>query len=218
MILRALWRLILKKGYANTSLTEIANKAQISPSHLAYYFRTKEAILLELYRALFNALLAGITTRRDEPPEKQCARLASYAFLEPAIPLKDRSIVLELIGLAVHNPRLRRSTFDYAKQMVTYLRDLFAKTPRAFDLSADDAALLASSLWSGLLTSSYYHKQFDRSHARDLFHRTLLILAGLADNKERSTSSSQRQRGALREKAEHPSNGTCDTRFPGSAA
>jgi AcrR family transcriptional regulator len=216
VILRALWRLILKKGYANTSLTDIAKKARISPSHLVYYFRTKEAILLELCRALFNALLSGITTHGHEPPEEQCERLASYAFLEPAIPLSDRSIVLELIGLAVHNPRLRRSTFDYAEKMLAYLRELFAKTPRAFDLSTEDAALLATSLWSGLLTNSYYHKDFDRSRARELFRRNLLMLAGLSD--DRSISSKRRRDKVLQEVAEHPSNGTCDRRPSGSIA
>jgi AcrR family transcriptional regulator len=212
VILRALWRLILKKGYANTSLTDIARKARISPSHLVYYFRTKEAILLELYRALFQALLSRITTHGDEPPAEQCERLASYAFLEPAMPLSDRSIVLELIGLAVHNPRLRRSTFDYAEKMLAYLRELFAKTPRAFDLSSDDAANLATSLWSGLLTNSYYHKEFDRSRARELFRRHLLMLAGLSD--ERSISLRRRHDKVLQEAAEHLSNGACERRPP----
>jgi AcrR family transcriptional regulator len=188
VILRALWRLILQKGYASTSLTDVARKARISPSHLVYYFPTKEAILLELYRTLFGALLSGITTHGDEPPAEQCERLASYAFLEPAMSLADRSIVLELIGLAVHNPRLRRSTFDYSQKMIAYLRALFAKTPRAFDLSAEDAALLAASTWSGLLTNSYYYKGFDPPRARELFRRTLLILAGLSDHRSKSTN------------------------------
>src|SRR5262249_19910228 len=190
-----------KKGYANTSLTDIAKKAQISPSHLVYYFRTKEAILLELYRALFSALLSGITTHKEQPSVEQCDRFASYAFLEHVMPLSDRSIVLELIGLAVHNPRLRRSTFDYAEKMLAYLRDLFANTPRAFDLSPEDAALLATSIWSGLLTNSYYHKEFDRSRARELFRRHLLMLAGLSD--ERSISLRHRHDKVLPEAAEH---------------
>ena len=78
----------------------------------------------------------------------------------------------------MHNPRLRRSTFDYAEKMLAYLREMFAKTPRAFGLSAEDAALLATSIWSGLLTNSCYHKEFDRSRARELFRRNLLMLAG----------------------------------------
>jgi AcrR family transcriptional regulator len=191
VILRALWRLILQKGYASTSLTDVARKARISPSHLVYYFPTKEAILLELYRTLFGALLSDITSHRDESPIKQCEVLASYAFLEPVIPVSDRSIMLELIGLAVHNPRLRRYTYDYAQKTISYLAELFAKTPRAANLSAQDAALLAASIWSGLLTNSYYYKEFDRTRAHVLFRQTLLILAGLTSQHSISTNDRQ---------------------------
>jgi len=191
VILRALWRLILQKGYASTSLTDVARKVRISPSHLVYYFPTKEAILLELYRTLFGALLSDITSHRAEAPIKQCDLLASYAFLEPTIPLSDRSIMLELIGLAVHNPRLRRHTYDYAQKMISYLAELFAQTPRAANLSAQDAALLAASIWSGLLTNSYYYKKFDRTRAHALFRQTLLLLAGLTG--QHSISSNDRQ-------------------------
>jgi len=192
VILRALWRLMLEKGYASTSLTDVARRARISPSHLAYYFATKDTILQELYRALSEALLAGITSHRGEPPIEQCHLLASYAFLEPAMSLSDRSIVLELIGIAVHNPRLRRRYQEHALKMIGYLRELFARTPRAFNLSAEDAALLAASIWMGLLASSYFYKSFDRSRARMLFRQTLLILAGLGG---RQLVSSNGKRG-----------------------
>ncbi len=208
MILRALWRLILQKGYASTSLTDVARKARITPSHLVYYFPTKEAILLKLYRTLFNALLSGITTHKNDPPLQQCDRLASYVFLEPVMPLADRSIALELIGLAVHNPRLRRSTLEYADRMIGYLRELFAKTPRSFGLSAEDAALLAASTWSGLLTNSYYYKGFDRSHARALFRQMLLMLAGLSE--QRTKSPNGRSDHIVRKAARRTPNATCD--------
>src|SRR5712691_11364965 len=192
VILRSLWHLMLEKGYASTSLTDVAKRVRMSASHLAYYFPTKEAILLELYRALSDALLAGVTTHRDGPPMEQCHLLASYAFLEPAMSLSDRSIELELIGIAVHNPRLRRRYQEHALKMIGYLRELFARTPRAFNLSAEDAALLAASIWMGLLASSYFYKSFDRSRARMLFRQTLLILAGLGG---RQLVSSNGKRG-----------------------
>jgi AcrR family transcriptional regulator len=202
VILRALWHLMLEKGYGSTSLTDVAKRARMSASHLAYYFPTKEAILLELYRALSNALLAGVTTHRDEPPIEQCHLLASYAFLEPAMSLSDRSIALELIGIAVHNPRLRRRNYEHAQKMIGYLKELFAKTPRAFNLSSDDAALLAASIWMGLLANSYFYKGFDRSRARVLFRQTLLMLAGLGDQQVSLSN------GRHRESASEPANGT----------
>jgi AcrR family transcriptional regulator len=192
VILRALWRLMLEKGYASTSLTDVARKARLSPSHVAYYFPTKDAILLELYQALTDALLSDITTHRGEPPIEQCHLLASYAFLEPVMDITDHTIALEMIGIAVHNPRFRRRNSEYARKMIGYLRDLFAKTPRAFNLSAEDAAVLAASIWIGLLTNSYFYKRYDRSRARVLFRQSLLMLAGLGDQQ---SSLAQWQRG-----------------------
>jgi AcrR family transcriptional regulator len=180
VILRGLWRLMLEKGYASTTLTDVARKARLSPSHLAYYYPNKEAILLKLYDALTDGLLS-LTAHRDEPPIEQFERLAGHAFLEPLMDIDDRTIALEIIGIAVHNPRLRDRNSEYAQKMIGYLRELFAKTPRAFNLSAEDAAVVAASVWMGLLTNSYFHKGFDRTRARVLFRWSLLLLAGLAD-------------------------------------
>jgi AcrR family transcriptional regulator len=179
VILRALWQLMLKKGYASTSLTDVARKARLSLSHLAYYFPTKEAVLVELFAALSDALLSDLTNQRDEPPIQQCERLAHYAFREPKLDLGESAIALEMIGIALHNPRFRRRYSEYARKVNGYLRELFAQTPRAFNLSAEDAAVLATSMWIGLLTNSYFYKGFDRSRARLIFHQILLMLAGL---------------------------------------
>lgn len=178
VILRALWRLMLKKGYASTSLTDVARKARLSLSHLAYYFPTKEAVLVELFAALSDALLSDLTSQRDEPPIQQCHRLAEYAFREPKLDLGESAIALEMIGIALHNPRFRRRYSGYARKVNGFLKDLFSKTPRAFNLSAEDAAVLATSMWIGLLTNSYFYKGFDRSRARLVFHQTLRMLAG----------------------------------------
>lgn len=180
VILRSLWQLMLEMGYASTSLTDVAKKAGLSPSHLAYYFRTKEAILVELFEGISNVMLA-ITNHGDESPSEQCRLLADYAFLESALGTSVRSLAVEMTGIAVHNPRLRRRHEEYVRKTVRYFRDLFAKTPRAFGLSAEDAAFLAMSIWMGLLSSSYFHEGFDQARAQALLRQHLLRLAGLAD-------------------------------------
>ena len=189
VILRALWRLMLQKGYASTSLTDIARKARMSTSHLAYYFPNKEAILFELCRALTGGLLTDVTMNRGESPVEQLHLLASYAFMEPVMPVSDRTIFLELMGLAVHHRRYRPRVYAYAQNMINYLREVFAKTPRILNLSADDTALLAASIWTGLLVNSFCYKRFDQSHSRMLFRQSLLLFAGLSDRQQSSVDS-----------------------------
>src|SRR5215470_7473999 len=120
VILRALWRLMLEKGYASTSTTDVARKARLSPSHLAYYFPTKEAILLELFAALSDALLSDLTGQQGEPPVEQCHRLANYAFREPKLDLGESAIALEMIGTALHNPLFRRRNSEHARKVIEY--------------------------------------------------------------------------------------------------
>jgi AcrR family transcriptional regulator len=203
VILRALWRLMLEKGYASTSMTDVARKARLSPSHLAYYFPTKDAILLELFAALSDALLSDLTGQQDEPPVEQCHRLANYAFREPKLDLGESAIALEMIGIALHNPRFRRRNSEHARNVIEYLKDLFAKTPRAFNLSAEDAAVLAASIWIGLLTNSYFYKGFDRSRARTIFRQTLLMLAGL-NGKQFNWARGHRGESTSNGRAAHP--------------
>ena len=180
VIFRSLWRLMLDKGYAGTSLTDVAKEAGISPSHLVYYFSTKDEILVELFEVIADAV-STVTAHGDEPPVEQCHLLASYAFFEPILGPSERSIVLEMTGIAVHNPRLRTRHQQFVRQTMGYLTDLFAKTPRAFGLSAEDAAFLALSIWMGLITNSYFYDEFSQSRARALFRQQLLLLAGLTD-------------------------------------
>ena len=44
-ILRALHDCVIEKGYAKTTLADVARVAGMSSSHLLYYFRGKDAIL-----------------------------------------------------------------------------------------------------------------------------------------------------------------------------
>ena len=68
-IVTALYRCMAKKGYAATTLCDIAEEAGMTSSHLLYYYPGKEAIL----EAFFKAVTKGI--------EKEIADLASH---EPA--------------------------------------------------------------------------------------------------------------------------------------
>ena len=45
VIARALYDCICSQGYASTTLTDIADRAKMSPSHVGYYFDNKAAIL-----------------------------------------------------------------------------------------------------------------------------------------------------------------------------
>lgn len=65
-------------GYHRASLAEIAGRAQIAKSAVAYYFSSKEGLLLDLVQTVFAALGESVVTAVDGIAEP-AARLRAYA-------------------------------------------------------------------------------------------------------------------------------------------
>jgi AcrR family transcriptional regulator len=84
-IVSALRRCMLEKGYAETSLTDLAKAANMSVSHLIYYYPSKEAALLDLSRQLNEQVLFDVGSHRDEPPQDQIRVLVDNVFVRGAI-------------------------------------------------------------------------------------------------------------------------------------
>jgi AcrR family transcriptional regulator len=195
-IVAALRRCMMSKGYAETSLTDLAKAAQMSVSHLLYYYPGKEAVLLELADQVNARILVDVASNRDEPPEERIHVLADNVFVRGAFARAELVVVRELVALAMHRPELRKHLGEYNTAMMAYLEDLFAKTPRQPGQSAADAALVAAAVWMGLVNNADFEERLTASTARRLFRRTLLSLAnlGAAENPAPKSPAKPRMR------------------------
>jgi len=178
-IVSALRRCMLTKGYAETSLTDLANSASMSVSHLLYYYPSKDAVLFDLTDQINARIWADVTASRDEPPEERVHVLVENVFVHGAVHKSELAILRELIALSTHRPELQAKLQAYNSKMMGYLEDLFSKVPRQPGLSALDAAEVAGAIWMGLVTNADYDQRLNTSRARRLFRRTLLLLAHL---------------------------------------
>ena len=177
-ILAALYDLICERGYARTSLSDLAAAAGMSPSHLLYYFESKEAVLEELFEVCAQRMLRGVLSLPADDPATQCDALAGYFFADEVMTRRDVGFMLELFGLATHDPRLRRIKANFDGQMRAYLTALFRRTPRLAGVSAADAAEIALATVVGLLTGAYFDETLEPARGRALFHAVLSHLAG----------------------------------------
>ncbi len=175
----ALRRCLMSKGYAETSLTDLAAAAQMSVSHLLYYYPSKQAILVELCDQVFNRIVDDVTALRNEAAEARLHGLVSNLFIRGAVIRSELGIMREISSLALHRPQLRERLETYERRMHDYLEDLFSKTPRQQGLSAADAAELAGALWAGFFNNVEFDARLSDSKARRLFRRSLFSLAGL---------------------------------------
>ena len=118
-VLRAAVALFLEKGYAKTTTGEIAKAAGIGQSSFFHVFPSKEALLLELVRRMFNGQfdLAGEHSGTDDPVQLYAIETALQLHItELSEPLR------ELYVMAYSLPTT--STFLY-KSMAQRLQIIF---------------------------------------------------------------------------------------------
>lgn len=178
-IVAALRHCMLTKGYAETRLTDLARAAGISVSHFLYYFASKEAALEEVCDEIVEATLIDIVAYRHDPPEERIHVLVDHVFVRNVVTRSEVGVVLELVALSMHRPKIREKLNHYNREMMAYLTDLFEKVPRQPGVSAKEAAEIAAAIWMGLLTNSQYDSALDDSRARRLFRRSLFDLANI---------------------------------------
>lgn len=177
-IISALRACMLRKGYADTSITDVANDAGMSVSHLLYYYPSKDAMVLDLARELHSRVLGIVDTHRDEPAEERIHLLVDNMFI--GVSREEMGLLRQLIALAHHNPLLQENVEEFAGVVAAYFESLFEDTPRQAGMSAADTAALAGALWVGLMINSGFQNHLDERGARRLFRKALLSLANFA--------------------------------------
>ena len=183
----ALRECMLERGYANTSLADVARAADMSPSHLLYYFKNKDAILGYSHELSAARIMADVGAMETLPAEKRLDALAEYFFAEHGLGKSEMGLMLEVFGIAVHHKELHRQKARFDSDFKGWLRELFvgldlqdAPERAGQALTAEAAAEEAYAVLVGLCTSAYFDERLDLNRARGLARDALRRLAGLA--------------------------------------
>ena len=176
-ILNALHDCIIYKGYSKTTLKDVANAADMTASHLLYYFPGKDAILEHYFENVANLLLARIEGFSDEPPERQIDLLTDLFFAGKGLTRSEIGFMLECFGVAVHDTKLRQMKTRLDRKCKVYLTDLFESLSGSEGAVAQDAAELAYAILIGLRTAAYFDRKLELPEARRLFREAIIMLA-----------------------------------------
>jgi AcrR family transcriptional regulator len=177
-ILSALHDCVIDQGYAKTTLADIARKAGMSPSHLLYYFRGKDAILDAYFKEVAERILRRIDEFRTAPLERQIDRLSALFFAGKGLTRFEIGFMLECFGAAVHDQQLHHLKAGLDRNCKKYLRQLFGATVNRE--RAADYAEIAYALLIGLRTAAYFDSRLGLPEALRLFRAEMRTLAGLA--------------------------------------
>ena len=179
-ISRALYECIIDQGYANTTLTDVAARAGMSPSHVGYYFADKADILIHYTRWLCDRIVAGFPAfDGSRSPADLIDEVAAFCFDEGQPNTEFLGVVQELSGLAVHDEALREIKSQHTQQWHRFLQTLFDTVPPVAGLDARDAARIAHALLAGLDTNTVFDPTLSRGAAQQLFRETLRTITGL---------------------------------------
>jgi len=177
-ILSAFHDCIIDKGYAKTTLRDVARSAGISASHLLYYFPGKDSILEHYFEDVALKIMGRIESFRNERPMQQIELLSDLFFAGKGITRSEIGFMLECFGVAVHDKTLHKNKRRLDRFCKAYLAELFGQLPCG-STNAQAHAEIAYAILIGLRTAAYFDKKLKLLRARQLFHQEMLNLAGI---------------------------------------
>ena len=178
-IVTALYRCMAKKGYATTTLCDIAEEASMTSSHLLYYYPGKEAILEAFFKAVTKRIEKEIAELKDSEPAEQIEAIADLFLSAHGMRKVDQGVMLDLYAQAVQNKAMRRVKVAHDRRIKDMFVDLFAQLAPSLETTPEDAAQMAYAVLFGLRANSFYDPQLSPSQANRLFKQALLRIAGL---------------------------------------
>ncbi|HEX9035900.1 MAG TPA: TetR family transcriptional regulator [Ktedonobacterales bacterium] len=150
-IQRCALRLFMEQGYEETTIEQIAEAAEVSPSTFFRYFPTKEDVAL--YDDLDPVLIASFNAQPAEMNPIQAMRAALRAVFE-SLPHEELERQWERSSLLLTVPELRMRLLDQFTDLNSEMTQMIAKRARR---RPDDFAVRAYSgaLLGALLTSIF---------------------------------------------------------------
>jgi AcrR family transcriptional regulator len=112
-ILDAAYNVIAREGYAQTSLRQIAEEAQVALSQISYHYQNKEGLLLAVVRRVANRyseFVQGLSPEMS-PWEKGAYFIQLYQHVLTKEPELFR-VLYDLVGLALWSEPLREQVAE----------------------------------------------------------------------------------------------------------
>jgi AcrR family transcriptional regulator len=200
-IVLAAYRVIARKGYAESSVKEIAREAGVAPGLVHYYFDTKEQLLIEVVQELCRRNEAAVlaTPLPENPMERALFQMRAARERMREAPDWYRLLV-DMDALALRDPklatevaRLKREAREQISQSVDVL---VAGLGRGIGVSHQGLAAVLMGAFNGLAIQALIDPGFDAEAAYAALERmTLNLLVHGADGSAGESPEKQPEDG-----------------------
>ncbi len=151
-IAHGLYRCIARRGYANTSVRDIAREANVGLGLITHYFESKDEILYTLADHVFEqyqeSFVQFFTRHSDKPPKERLLLGIKFIFVDIA---GDRDLIAvfqELINLSRHDKKLRLSLKKLYRRYRDTVAGFLDECVQGSNVSDEDIHRLATFLVS----------------------------------------------------------------------
>jgi AcrR family transcriptional regulator len=156
-LLRAALDVIVERGYADTRITDVAERAGTSPALVIYYFKTRDALLTEALRYSEDSWYATGVKRMAEIPTAagQLTEMIAMTCLPGTDPGErgEWRLWLDLWALSPRSPGVASVRHEFDERWRQAIRDIVLAGQEAGEfaaIDADDFALTLSALLDGM--------------------------------------------------------------------
>ncbi|MGW7513414.1 TetR/AcrR family transcriptional regulator [Streptomyces massasporeus] len=169
----ATYALIEEQGYDATTIEQIADRAEVSPSTVFRYFPAKEDIVVT--DAWDPVMTAELRARPAEEPWADTLRHVMRTALDQAL-AEEPAVTRLRTRLGVEVPAVRARMLENAAATGRLLRDALAERS-GLDPDSLELRVFTMSVMGGLMEASHYWAETGhRDDIRDLVDRALDVL------------------------------------------
>ncbi|HYM51346.1 MAG TPA: TetR/AcrR family transcriptional regulator [Candidatus Limnocylindrales bacterium] len=175
-IVEAAYRTLVRNGYHDTSMKDIAEEAQVALGLAHYYFQTKEDLLVEAIRYGCAPVIREWHETAKSPRSLEAAVEVSRTGLELQKQELRRNLelftlVFEMFGVGLHNPRIRAAVNEFVQEdrerIAAIARPVFAGLQAAPESEPDAVAAAIWACLNGITLQKLIDPAFDADRAID---------------------------------------------------
>lgn len=186
-IIRGFLSSLEKNGFSKTSMTGIAQEADIAPSHVFYYFNSKEDILSEVFKYQCDVIIEGMAAIKQHDFAAKINYLCDFFYTEnTSVNHLSTGVMYEAIGASVTDPSLAAHKSELDRCCITLLSAVFSHNQIDEDACMERAEILYAVI-AGSKLNGFFRPDRDLADGRSLFTKTAYLLAQ-NDNADQITS------------------------------
>ena len=189
-IVEAAYRTLVKRGYHETSMKDIAAEAGVAPGLAHYYFETKEDLLVAAIEHGCQPLMraweaAGVSLSGPMPEDADPMLFARIGFELAKEELKSYGglflLTFDMFGVGLHNPKIATAVRTFIEERRGFVaritQAVIAGMPEPPLASAD---AIAAAIWGslhGIYLQKVMNPAFDAESAIDALSEITIAFA-----------------------------------------